>query len=78
MKRDMVLIRCVLECIEESDGAVDSIRAIKGYTMPQIEYHLRLCRQAGFVKDGLLTWRGHDELDKLRELLASKFSEVKP
>ena len=77
MKRDMALIRAILEKVESLGEGVWEFRADDfdgNYTDEQIEYHVRLCRSIGLV-DGpsnmgeavsQLTWAGHDELERMR------------
>src|SRR5579863_9213556 len=88
MKRDMDLVRDLLirlESVELPTGAWAHISGtepelvIEGYSADQVEYHLRLLRDVGFVNDpstgsrpmvGIgfmgLTWEGHDFLDAAR------------
>ena len=78
MKRDMVLVMEILEKVEAIDEegiSIFNVDEFDGkYTETQIEYHVRLCRDAGLV-DGPsnmgeavsgLTWAGHDALARMR------------
>ncbi len=88
MTRDMDLIRELLlklEAIPKPLGAVLHLQgyedevAIPGYDAAQIDYHLALIREAGFIDDaGLvsmsgsigfrrLSWHGHEFLDTVRD-----------
>ena len=74
MKRDMGLIKQILKFVErEAPGEHGILFApdIQGFTGEQVEYHVSLCFQAGYVAmfSGHienLTWLGHNELDRLR------------
>ena len=75
MKRDMTLIKLILEHVDSSRpdrrGFLDHPE-FPGYDDELIEYHVRLCTDAGFVRTNNtghiieMTWHGHDALDKLR------------
>jgi hypothetical protein len=87
MTRDMDLIRELLLRLEafplRLGGIVhipldDEVLAVPGYDPAQIDYHLSLIREAGFIDDGgvrpavglgfrRLTWAGHDFLDSVRD-----------
>lgn len=87
MKRDMDLIRELLlklESLPSKMGDVFSITpedeevSVEGYTPAQIEYHLSLLREIGFIECpgsqpmfGItfsgLTWAGHDYVDAVRD-----------
>ena len=87
MTRDMDLIRQLLlklEAFDHPPGTVfilsghDEEVAIEGYSADQIEYHLDLLREAGFVDSpgsqpmrgitfARLSWAGHDFLDSVRD-----------
>jgi hypothetical protein len=90
MKRDMDLIRSLLLRLEGL-GSSDAILffdasepdiAVDGYSTEQIDYHLSLIWEAGFVETGIrgsgntmsgdyafqrLSWRGHDLVDSVRD-----------
>ena len=82
MKRDMMLIRTLLEHVENScEGNPIMPPCLPGYTDKQIHYHVSLCQQAEFLDTTKispgeapypryamhqLTWHGHEMLDKLR------------
>jgi len=91
MKRDMDLIRELLLKLEALpvpltelkvlDGNAAAVQ-VDGYTTEQIDYHLLLLEQAGFIHGGgmenfgmrfgpgigfqSLTWAGHDFIDAMR------------
>jgi hypothetical protein len=85
MKRNMDLIRELmlnLESLPSNMGDVFSLQpkdfAINGFSEHQIEYHLGLLREVGFIDCpgsqpmlGItysgLTWAGHDFLDAVRD-----------
>jgi hypothetical protein len=90
MKRDMDLIRELLLRLEArpmelGDAAVitpeDPALAVAGFNIAQINHHLDLIHQAGFIDDGGhpeagpmfgfvflgITWAGHDFLDSVRD-----------
>lgn len=78
MRRDPELLRAILECIEAHDGVTkrvmldhNNFRATKA----QVDYHLRLLLQAGYIRGEPvtnvpvaeeLTWQGHEFLEGLR------------
>jgi hypothetical protein len=77
MKRDMELVRAILQKIESDDGNLD----VEGCSLAQFLYHCELLEEAGlivaqFVRDGQgepagvrvqrLTNAGHDFLDASR------------
>lgn len=80
MKRDMGLIRTLLESIEDCTG--DFIDLPHDKSAAEIAYHIWLLRDAGFIeavemrsvgsampadyKDIRLTWQGHDYLLLMR------------
>ncbi|PMS29887.1 uncharacterized protein DUF2513 [Trinickia symbiotica] len=91
MTRDMDLIRELLLKLEALPVPATELRVIdggaaavqvEGYTTEQIDYHLLLLEQAGFIHGGglenfgmrfgpgigfqSLTWAGHDFLDAMR------------
>jgi len=77
MKRDMVLVRKVLEFIEEKGSRLfkGSI-GIEGYERATVVHHIYLLADAGFVELAqetltdkgplVLTWKGCDYIDHLR------------
>ena len=72
MKRHMNLIRAVLEYVEcHGDSEFLAPPEVDGYSPGEIEYHIQLCEQAGYLETRqayprTLTWDGHNALDKLR------------
>ena len=79
MKRNMALIKCLLEHVEEHDAPLrpawiepDTFKP----TFEVVRYHVRLIKEAGFVHNitdnedrisvGELTWAGHEYLEQLR------------
>lgn len=72
MKRYMTLIRAVLEYVEcHGDSEFLSPPEVDGYTPAQVDYHIQLCEQAGYLETqsgypSALTWEGHNALDKTR------------
>ncbi|RDU94946.1 DUF2513 domain-containing protein [Trinickia dinghuensis] len=92
MKRDMDLIRELMLKLEALSVPLTEIKPIDGhepavqvdgYTVEQIDYHLLLLEQAGFIHGGglenfgmrfgpgigfqSLTWAGHDFLESVRD-----------
>ncbi len=77
MKRDMYLVRKLLEFVEEKGARLfkGSIQ-IEGYERDHVVTHLFLVADAGFVELGaetlankgplVLTWKGYDYLEELR------------
>ena len=71
MKRDIRLIKRVLEHAEaHADGAALEVE-LDGIASHEVQYHVELCADAGFLKEKNgyvrnLTWSGHNALDKLR------------
>jgi hypothetical protein len=77
MKRDMVLVRRLLEYVYEKGARLfkGSIQ-IEGYEREQITLHIYLLAEAGFIELGqdtladkgplVLTWKGCDYLEELR------------
>ena len=76
MERNMKLIRRILEyvkCHGSAHRPTDPTDII-GYTTEEIDYHVRLCVQAGFVEPEpnashfirSLTWQGHEALERLQ------------
>lgn len=82
MKRDMTLIRKLLEYFEEhadgSTGPTSRLPEIEGYSAEQVHGHAWLCLKAKLVEGRVplkpaigscvtaLTWEGHDKLHQLR------------
>ena len=80
MKRDMDLIREILFECEKQDGADQMIQVnIEGHPDQEINYHLVLLRDAGFIEASVLdtqigpivqplrlTWNGHEFLNAAR------------
>lgn len=79
MKRDMVLVRKLLDFVEEKGARLfkGSIQ-IPGYERDAVVLHLYLLADGGFVELGaetleskgplVLTWKGCDYIDHLRAL----------
>lgn len=91
MRRDMDLVRLLLLKLEAVDKGADALLtfdaydeeiAIEGYEADQIDYHLSLIYEAGFVISGnsrsprlmsgdymfqRLSWDGHEFLDTIRD-----------
>lgn len=81
MKRNLDLIRSLLLKIEESEKGLDSLEtALTGYTQDQIDYHLGMLIDAGYVNATCmhtlarkhfyangLSMQGHDYLDSVRD-----------
>ena len=75
MKRHMKLIRIVLEHFECHGSAefIPPLLETPDYTCAQVDYHMSLCVRAGYLSElrgtpSLLTWEGHEALDRLRKL----------
>ena len=75
MKRDMELVKQLLKhCEENAPGERGFLFTpeIPGFQVKQVEYHIKLCHQAGYIevnRQGMmveLTWSGHEKLDSLR------------
>ena len=76
MKMDKELIRKLLNHVEcYADGVSPlALPTIEDYSPKVVQYHLGLCKEAGFVRVSStkrdvvfgLTYQGHLELDKLR------------
>ncbi len=76
MKRYMQLILEILKYTERyGNGKELSLPEVEGYTPDQVNYHVKLCEEAGYLDDifvispgryeiGRLTWQGHEFLDK--------------
>ena len=78
MKRDMGLIRRLLQYIEQNANGYEPVRFEDAFTADEckVKYHLQLIVEAGFVHhEGTpkgrypiinnLTWSGHEYLDDL-------------
>ena len=80
MKRDMDLVRDILFELEKQDGSGSWMTVVlEGHSEDEINYHLLLLKDAGFLEaavlqDGVramvqpirLTWSGHDFLNAAR------------
>ena len=79
MRRYMELIRDILEYAEQKGNGKQLIAPeINGYTPDQVNEHIKLCCEAGYLEIvlanqatrhyhiGRLTWQGHEFLDKHR------------
>ncbi len=78
MKRNKALVLKVLEFVEEHGSKRFKGRIpVEGYERDAVIYHLQLLADAGYIQLGeetltnigalLLTWKGCDYLDELRE-----------
>ena len=79
MERHWELIRAILEyTAHEGNGKNLQAPKVNGYTPEQVNYHIRLCEQAGYLDSvefvegscyGVrsLLWAGHEKLDELRK-----------
>lgn len=79
MKRKMKLICMILAHAEKAPhiGGI-SLPELADYTEEEIQYHVKLCSQAGYLDIAIepqyklprhidsLTWEGHEALDRLR------------
>ena len=73
MKRYKRLIRTILsyvECHGNEEGGL-APPEVSGFTPVQVQYHIKLCEQAGYIETQSgyprsLTWSGHDALDAMR------------
>ena len=74
MNRDTDLIKQVLKYVKCSGPGPRGFLFhpdIPGFSEEQVEYHVRLCDDAGYVRTNStghlkeLTWAGHDALDVL-------------
>ena len=85
MKRDPDLVRNILLALENKAGSNDAVTAkkmmIDGWSEDEINYHLLLLVEAGYIrgKDSSsdnrtivfvtrLTWEGHEFLDAARDV----------
>lgn len=81
MKRQMKLIMLILQHVEQANGMGNiPLPEFKDYSKSEVQYHVILCEEASYIKvlkdgkDGSgkpvyiqrLTWRGHEELESLR------------
>lgn len=75
MKRHRDLIQLILEYVEcKGNGHSLSDPTPDEYCEKDVRYHIRLCKEAGFVHTSgtkrpalvSLTWAGHEELDRMR------------
>ena len=82
MKRDMSIIRQILQYAEEHcNGEFIEAPTLPGSDWKIVHYHIGLCGEAGYMAVqkvsgaeevhqryaiGSLTWIGHDALDRLR------------
>jgi hypothetical protein len=80
MKRDIDLSREILFEMEKQDGSERSIKVVvEGHTEEEINYHLRLLKDAGFIEASVLgtrfgaivtptrlTWSGHEFIEAAR------------
>ena len=76
MKRDLQLIKQILkyaECNGPGERGFLFHPEVPGYSNEAVEYHVRLCGDAGYVRTNStghileLTWDGHEALDRLRK-----------
>ncbi len=78
MKRDMNLIRQILEYVEEQTTERRFVRIddpdLPGHGQKKIDYHVELCNDAGFIRTASnsrelilgLTWQGQEKLESMR------------
>ena len=75
MQRDLKLIKQILRYVEKKDiggGGFLFHPDIEGYSSEQVEGHVKLCGDAGFIELNSqghairLTWQGHDMLEHLK------------
>jgi len=80
MKRDMDLVRDILLDVEKQDGSGGWIKvAVENHSEDEINYHLLLLKDAGFLEAAVLnagvrsivqptrlTWKGHEFLNAAR------------
>ncbi len=77
MKRDMNLIKLILKYVESEGDGQKFLEPpeFPDYSATQIEHHMDLCNQAGYIVGQLtgggifpraLTWAGYEALDELR------------
>ncbi len=85
MKREMRLIYLILDYVEGALTIGDiPLPEFRDYQRNEIiEYHVRLCSEAGYLnivsdpatklptRIELMTWNGHEALDKLRQTFTS-------
>ena len=76
MNRDWQLIKEILKYAESTEMGERGFLFhpdVPGYSDKAIEYHVRLCSEAGYVRTNstgnivALTWNGHEALDRLRK-----------
>lgn len=96
MKRDIRIIKYVLEEIEKIQQSNRAFPIVfnesDGYPVEQLNYHLSMIADAGFVDANIIkakgpdnqlnmiksiTWQGHDLLDVLRNDKAMELAEEK-
>lgn len=56
MKRNMDLIRLLLLDLEAAPGALDANHPVKGYTQPEVAYHLALLLKGGLAEGATPTF----------------------
>ena len=75
MKRDLGLIHKILQYAEQQSPGGSFDIEIENVPQPKLDYHVKLCIQAGFLEPSVngeywtagLTWTGHDALKKLNK-----------
>ena len=86
MERDFTLIMRILAYVAETQTTLTQqlrIPQIPSYTPDEVQYHVGLCQQAGYLDANFvgasvsefthisrLTWAGHEKLDELRARFA--------
>lgn len=65
MKRDWDLIREILIAVEDTSRL--TANSIASYDAETVSYHIQLLNQSNLVRNNLLTWEGHEFLDKIRQ-----------
>ncbi len=77
MKRNMDLVRKLLEVVEETQEMQDGVPSVEGFTESEIDYHMLLLLEAGLALGAMdevgalgysrLSWDGHEFLDAARD-----------
>ena len=86
MRLDMELILSVLKYAEKhGNGRAVCTPKLKPHSQERLEYHFRLCHEAGYLRTCetcgahhivALTWQDHEALESLRE--AENVAEWRP
>ena len=77
MRRNLDLIKAILLWLEQQpDPWCEPPSVIEGFKHDRVDYHLNLCEEAGFIRRNRpgarpqrvqLTWKGHEELERIRQ-----------